>query len=478
MKKKYYLLFLFFVVFKIHAQSWALIWSDEFTASKIDSTNWNFETGAGGWGNNELEYYTNRLDNAIIKNGSLNIIAKKEQYGGSKYTSARMTTESLRYLTYGKVEAKIKLPSQQGIWPAFWMLGQNNAQVSWPKCGEIDILEHINKEIEVYGTMHWDNNGQAQFGGQTTCNVNTYHVYSIEWDSTIIRWLIDGKQYFSANIKNNINNTAAFHKPFFVILNVAVGGDWPGSPDNTTVFSDTMLVDYVRFYQLATPPSTPVISTSSSLTICQGDSLTLTSSMANSYLWSTGETTQSIVVKVGGSYTVKGGNGLGVTSVSAPALLTLIDLPLTPTIATKKDTLVSNFINGNKWYFNGNIILGANQQSYVALQNGKYTVKVTNGSGCKAVSEMYEYFNTAVNIQNLIFNTSLAIIPNPNNGLFRIETKGLQVSKIKMYNVLGEIIYETNIQNKEINISSQPKGTYFIVFYIDNKIYHKKILIQ
>lgn len=252
--------------FVVSAQSWNLVWSDEFNGNSIDATNWKFETGAGGWGNNELEYYTNRPENACINNGNLLIIARKEAYNGSGYTSARLKTQGLRNWTYGKMEARIKVNQTKGLWPAFWMLGESIAIDGWPKCGEIDILEHVNKVSNINGTIHWDNNGHAQYGGDTLCNVSQYHVYGIEWDANAIRWMLDGKKYWEANIKNNINSTNEFHAPFFFILNVAVGGNWPGSPDGTSVFPDTMLVDYVRVYQAATSVPT-VIERISSVTL-------------------------------------------------------------------------------------------------------------------------------------------------------------------------------------------------------------------
>jgi beta-glucanase (GH16 family) len=251
MKKYHIILFILLLsFFRNEAQTWNLVWSDEFTETSIQSSNWNFETGSGGWGNSELEYYTNRTDNATISNGNLLIIAKQESYNGSNYTSARMNTSGLHSWTYGKVEASIKLPSGQGLWPAFWMLGNNISQVSWPQCGEIDIMERINTAPTLYGTMHWENNGAASYGGNTPIpNPSQYHLYSVEWDSASIVWYLDGTQYWSGNIANNINNTNAFHEPFYILLNMAVGGTWPGNPDGTSVFPDTMYIDYVRVYQ-------------------------------------------------------------------------------------------------------------------------------------------------------------------------------------------------------------------------------------
>lgn len=254
---KSYLFFLILLFcFQAKAQFTQLVWSDEFDGTSINKTNWVFETGNNnGWGNNELEYYTSRADNATLRDGNLLIIAKKENYGGKNYTSARMKTQGLRNFTYGKIEARIKAPVGQGIWPAFWMLGKSISQVGWPKCGEIDILEHINNATVVNGTIHWDNNGHAQYGKTTPCDVTKYHVYAIQWDSKAIQWFVDGKYYGEASIANNVNSTDEFHQPFFILLNLAVGGNWPGSPNATTIFPDTMFVDYVRVYGLPTGTS-------------------------------------------------------------------------------------------------------------------------------------------------------------------------------------------------------------------------------
>jgi beta-glucanase (GH16 family) len=256
MKKNIYaiIVLLFAVEAKSYSQTWNLIWSDEFTNATIDSTKWVFETGGGGWGNHELENYTNRSDNATISNGNLLIIGKKESYQGSSYTSSRMNTKGKQSFLYGKIEARIKMPIGQGTWPAFWMLGENigDVGVGWPKCGEIDIMEHIDSDSLNHGTIHWYNNGAVSYGGPIAADlVNQYHIYDVEWDSTVINWYIDGTKYWSANIANSVNNTDAFHKPFFILLNFAIGGDWPGNPDVSTIFPDTMYVDYIRVYSSA-----------------------------------------------------------------------------------------------------------------------------------------------------------------------------------------------------------------------------------
>ncbi|HEY8880508.1 MAG TPA: carbohydrate-binding protein [Roseateles sp.] len=228
-----------------HAQ-WQLVWSDEFNGSI--GPNWVFETGAGGWGNNELQYY--RRENATIENNALVITAKREDFGGAAYTSARMKTQGLKTFKFGRIEARMKLPAFLGAWPAFWMLGANLPQVGWPASGEIDIMEHVNDEQKVYGTIHWqDNNGQyAQYGGNIGTTVTDWHVYAVEWDTNAIRWYVDGTKYHEANIANGINGTEEFQKDFFLLLNFAVGGNWPGFNVNTAALPAKMYVDYVRVY--------------------------------------------------------------------------------------------------------------------------------------------------------------------------------------------------------------------------------------
>ncbi|ADO56477.1 beta-glucanase [Paenibacillus polymyxa M1] len=229
-----------------------LVWSDEFNGTSLNRSNWTPEigTGSGGWGNNELQYYTNRAQNLQVTGGNLVITAQKEAYGGMNYTSARIKTQDLKKFTYGKVEARIKLPSGQGIWPAFWMLGSNISSVGWPKCGEIDIMERVNNNPSVNGTVHWDAGGHADFGRVSgNLDFSQYHVYSIEWDSKYIRWFVDGQQFNEFYIENGTGNTEEFQQPFFILLNLAVGGNWPGAPNNSTQFPSQMLVDYVRVYQ-------------------------------------------------------------------------------------------------------------------------------------------------------------------------------------------------------------------------------------
>jgi Glycosyl hydrolases family 16 len=232
-----------------------LVWSDEFNGSTINSANWSFETGGGGWGNNELENYTNRSVNARIENGNLVIEARRESFGGSAYTSARMKTQGKQSFGINTwVEASINAPEGQGIWPAFWMLGNSISTVGWPSCGEIDIMEIQGQNpAKNFGTIHWaDQNGNhASFGGifnSSSSLTAGFHTYAISRTSTSIKWYVDRVQYAEANISGGINSTSEFQGPFFILLNVAVGGNFVGSPDGTTVFPQQMQVDWVRVW--------------------------------------------------------------------------------------------------------------------------------------------------------------------------------------------------------------------------------------
>lgn len=228
------------------AASYQLIWSDEFDGNSVNTSKWSFETGPGV--NNEKQYY--QSSNATVSNGNLVITAKKQSVNGWPYTSARMNTAGHFTTKYGRIEARIKLASGQGLWPAFWMLGNNIGSVGWPKCGEIDIMEQVNTSSTIYGTIHWDANGHVSYGGNTSTSITDYHVYAVEWDASSIRWYLDGNQFATANILNNINSTEEFHNQFFIILNMAVGGDFPGQTIDESKLPANMYVDYVRVYSI------------------------------------------------------------------------------------------------------------------------------------------------------------------------------------------------------------------------------------
>ncbi len=236
---------------------WQLVWSDEFdgpAGALPDPGNWRFDVGTG-WGNRQLEFDTKRPENVSTDgNGNLAIIAREEDYQGSRYTSGRINTLGFFDQAMGRFEARIKLPIGQGIWPAFWMLGSDFQQVGWPTCGEIDIMEYRGQEPRrLIGSLHGPGySGGASVGGSTLYDGgglnDGFHIYAIEWDEDGITWFLDDLAYQTKGIRS-VPGQWVFDHPFFIILNVAVGGNFVGSPDETTIFPQTMLVDYVRVYQ-------------------------------------------------------------------------------------------------------------------------------------------------------------------------------------------------------------------------------------
>ncbi|MEO0575991.1 MAG: glycoside hydrolase family 16 protein [Pseudomonadota bacterium] len=240
-----------------------MVFNDEFNGTALDADVWFFETGDGteygipGWGNNELQYYL--PDSAQLDNGMLKITAREEQVGAFQYTSARLNTRDRFAFRYGRIEARMKLPGGQGLWPAFWLLSQDSPYGSWAATGEIDIMEAVNLNAaggnRVFGTIHYGGEFPANQSTSETYIVPTsatddFHVYAIEWDASEIRWYVDDTLYYS---QSAWSSTAApypapFDQNFYIIFNVAVGGNFPGSPDANTVFPVTMEVDWVRVY--------------------------------------------------------------------------------------------------------------------------------------------------------------------------------------------------------------------------------------
>jgi beta-glucanase (GH16 family) len=234
-----------------------LLWADEFEGTSLDEKSWNYEIGDGcpgncGWGNSELQYY--KKENTSVKDGYLIIQAKSEVTNGKSYTSSRLTTQGKFNFKYGRVDIRAALPKGQGIWPALWMLGKNINAVGWPKCGEVDIMEMVGgagKDNVMYGTAHWDNNNShASYGGNTKLATgifnDEFHVFSIVWDAKKIIWYLDGVQFHV--IDTTPEGLSEFQEEFFLIFNVAVGGQWPGNPDGTTILPQQMIVDYVRVF--------------------------------------------------------------------------------------------------------------------------------------------------------------------------------------------------------------------------------------
>jgi beta-glucanase (GH16 family) len=256
------------------AQTWLLVWSDEFDGPKNsapDPQKWGFDIGGNGWGNNELQTYTNRTQNVYL-NGDGHLIIKviKETFTGPdaitrSYTSARLLTKGRYEQRYGRFEARIKLPFGQGIWPAFWMLGNDIDTAGWPRCGEIDIMENIGREPMInHGNIH----GPGYSGGNSLGSIYTlptdqrfsdeFHVFAIEWEPNAIRFYVD-EQVYATKTQGDVpaGTKWVFDHPFFMLLNVAVGGSFPGNPDESTTFPQVMTVDYVRVY--AAEGTLPVI---------------------------------------------------------------------------------------------------------------------------------------------------------------------------------------------------------------------------
>ncbi len=244
-------------------REWQLVWSDEFDTETLNLDKWSFQYGDGcpnlcGWGNDELQSYTDRAENIYIEDGKLHIVARKESYEGKQYTSTRIRTINKGDWVYGKIEIRAKMPEGQGIWPAIWMLPSAENSI-WPRHGEIDIMELVGHEPEtVHGTVHFGNNyPDHEFEGKSyTLEEGTFaddfHIYSIEWKLNEIRFFVDGNHYFTvtpATVQQHGYNYP-FNAAFHLIMNVAVGGRWPGNPDSTTQFPQKMVVDYVRVYQL------------------------------------------------------------------------------------------------------------------------------------------------------------------------------------------------------------------------------------
>ncbi len=252
---------------------WVLTWSDEFNGpngSAVDSTKWVYDTGGSGWGNNELEYYTSGTANAAVQGGNLVITATTAgassytcsypSSGPCHYTSARLKTLGKFSQQYGRFEARIQIPEGLGLWPAFWMMGADINTVNWPSCGEIDVMENVGKEPSInHGSLHMPATGGTtddQLTGMYTLSGGAklgdgFHTYAIEWSSSSITFYVDDMLYETQTPQTATGRTWEFNKPFFILLNVAVGGTWPGSPDSTTTFPQTMKVDWVRAYQPA-----------------------------------------------------------------------------------------------------------------------------------------------------------------------------------------------------------------------------------
>jgi len=230
-----------------------LVWEDDFLGNSLDRSIWNVEENGDGGGNQELQYYRDSTENIEVSNGTLKIKGLRRSYGGKGYTSGRINTRDKAEFRYGKIEARMKLPSFQGAWPAFWMLGGNHSEIGWPRCGEIDIMEAINTQNYTHGALHWYGEGKRDSSRNSESIVSDgfdrtqWHVYGMEWTETEIKMMVDGTVFYKEDITDGY--MGEFRKEQFIILNLAIGGQWPGFTVDSSKFPVTMEVDYVRVWQ-------------------------------------------------------------------------------------------------------------------------------------------------------------------------------------------------------------------------------------
>jgi len=238
---------------KEYADYTTLVWSDEFETGALDQTKWTYELGGGGWGNNELQAYTNSNENVFMNGGNLVIQARRQQSGNNAYTSGRLITKGKQSFQYGRLDIRAKVPKGKGVWPAIWMLGSDIDQNNWPICGEIDIMElRGSQPKELLSTMHYGTStADHRYKGitkQLSENLSDdYHIFTVIRSKDQLRFFLDGQIYYT--FTGSDASPFPFNNPFFVILNVAVGGNFDGDPDASTVFPQQMQVDYVKYFQ-------------------------------------------------------------------------------------------------------------------------------------------------------------------------------------------------------------------------------------
>jgi len=240
-------------------RKWQVIWQDEFNDTSIDLSKWDYDTGGDGFGNDELQYYTDRSDNSYVEDGNLVIAAREESYRDHDYTSAKLRTKYSMNIQYGRIDIRARLPQGKGLWPAFWMLSTESDYGEWPASGEIDIMELLGHQPSiVYGTLHYTANksdSHHESGDQYQLNQGTFaddfHTFSLVWEKDRFEWYVDDEMYQAQTEWKSAgyDYPAPFDKRFYLIMNLAVGGEWPGSPNSSTQFPQKLVIDYVRVYQ-------------------------------------------------------------------------------------------------------------------------------------------------------------------------------------------------------------------------------------
>lgn len=472
MKRIKHAFFLLLSIFLLHtysqAQSWQLVWQDEFTNGI--GPDWVFETGTGtnGWGNNELQYY--RTQNATVQNGQLVITARNESFGGRNYTSARMKTQGRKSWKYGRIEARIAMPAFQGVWPAFWMLGDNIGTAGWPACGEIDIMEHVNAEARTYGTIHWsdNNNNYAQYGGNTAVGVTAFHTYSIEWTATSIKWMVDGVQFHEANILNGVNGTNEFHNNFFIILNMAIGGNWPGFTVNNGALPATMVVDYVRVYQQTSGPSSVTIQAEnySNMLGVQTETCTDAGGGQNVGYIDAGDwmAYNSINFPNSGQYLVEyrvasqnGGGNLSLDLNAGAIQLGALAVPNTG--GWQNWATISHTVNVNAGTYNVGVY----------AQAGGWNlnwIRITKQGTARMATET----PPAGARQALITSKEFEVFPNPVVNELRIHTgQNLAGGLLRIYDIMGRQVLQTSIITNRVDVARLAPGSYTLLFTKDGK---------
>jgi beta-glucanase (GH16 family) len=460
----------------LHAQNWQLVWSDEFTSSI--SPAWGFDIGNGtnGWGNRELEYY--RRENATIENGQLVITAKRESFGGFNYTSAKLTTGSTGYnWRYGRIEARMRLPAFQGSWPAFWMLGTNigDPNVGWPKCGEIDIMEQVNTNNTTHGTIHWDNNGYVHYGGSIGTSVTDYHVYAIEWDANQIKWFMDGTHFHTANIQGGINSTQEFHNTFFIILNLAVGGNWPGFTVDDSRLPAKMYVDYVRVYRAGTSNPAPIGST---ITLRGNNNMFASSENGTQAMRCNRATAQAweqfTVVDAGGGKIALRSMNKYVSSENGTQAITC-------NRATIGDWEKFDWIVNA----DGKISLRGNNGRYISSENGTqamtcnratiggweaFTSIIIGGGGAPSTTNRTNEGTIAA-----AETEELSVSPNPSRGMVTIRVS--KPSLIRIITVGGHSVLTKQV-NESLTVENMEPGLYLVNMSNHEKRTVKKLLVR
>jgi beta-glucanase (GH16 family) len=462
----------------VNAQTYTQVWSSEFNGSI--GSDWVFETGGGGWGNGELQYY--QQANATISNNQLVIAAKKQSVGGYAYTSARMKTQGKKSWKFGKVEASIKVPSVQGLWPAFWMLGDNISSVGWPSCGEIDIMEQVNTSTTNYGTIHWNSGGHVSYGGSINTSGGAFHNYSIVWSTSSITWYVDGAQYFVANIANGINNTGCFQNNFFILLNMAVGGTWPGN--TIGALPANYYVDYVRVSQAGSTPPPPPPATTQTI---QAESY---GSMAGVQLENTSD--------------AGGGQNVGWIDANDWMAYNNINIPTSGTYTI--EYRVASLSGGSKIQLEkagGSPVYGSitvpstgGWQTWTTI---KHTVTLTagvQGFGIKALTGGFNlnWFAITPGVKSASIDLSvpgttdsaepMLLYPNPvTNNTLNIKLNNYDSESninVSLYDMSGRVVLTKtlNSNNDNINTNMLKPGAYSVMVTNGGNIYSQRVLVR